>query len=226
MIGNRSLANGLIHISFTHILESLEISIILHSFACSLSLSSSFGLASRFLPHRLLGYSTARSAVWHLDNFSFLSVYCMETGGGKQGRGQRMISSDCAEWCCYLISRYIHPGPGAVGTPIMFFTLWEHLSVRSTYVFALISSACGVVLYLHYCSPDSEMYFLASQPEGLVQLPAFLIDLRWLKLYVSQIHARYLRWINSLWPNDAICWQGSRSILVQIMACCLMAPSH
>ena len=31
---------------------------------------------------------------------------------------------------------------------------------------------------------------------------------------------------NSLWPSDAIWWQGSRSTLVQVMACCLMAPSH
>ena len=31
---------------------------------------------------------------------------------------------------------------------------------------------------------------------------------------------------NSLWPSDAIRRQGSRSTLVQVMACCLMAPSH
>ena len=33
-------------------------------------------------------------------------------------------------------------------------------------------------------------------------------------------------WVNSLWPSDAIWWQGSRSTLVQVMACCLSAPSH
>ena len=33
-------------------------------------------------------------------------------------------------------------------------------------------------------------------------------------------------WLNSLWPSDAIWWQGSRSKLVQVMACCLTAPSH
>ena len=32
--------------------------------------------------------------------------------------------------------------------------------------------------------------------------------------------------INSLWPSDAIWRQGSRSTLVQVMACCLTAPSH
>ena len=31
---------------------------------------------------------------------------------------------------------------------------------------------------------------------------------------------------NSLGPNDAIWQQGSRSTLVQVMACCLTAPSH
>ena len=38
----------------------------------------------------------------------------------------------------------------------------------------------------------------------------------------------YIRWagINSLWPSDAIWRQGSRSTLVQVMACCLTAPRH
>ena len=32
--------------------------------------------------------------------------------------------------------------------------------------------------------------------------------------------------INSLWPSDAIWRQKSWSTLAQVMACCLMAPSH
>ena len=32
--------------------------------------------------------------------------------------------------------------------------------------------------------------------------------------------------LNSLWPNDAIWRHGSASTLAQVMACCLMAPSH
>ena len=32
--------------------------------------------------------------------------------------------------------------------------------------------------------------------------------------------------INSLWPSDAIWQHRSGSTLVQVMACCLMAPSH
>ena len=31
---------------------------------------------------------------------------------------------------------------------------------------------------------------------------------------------------NSLWPNDAIWWHRSASTLAQVMACCLIAPSH
>ena len=32
--------------------------------------------------------------------------------------------------------------------------------------------------------------------------------------------------VNSLWPSDAIWQQGSRSTVVQVVACCLTAPSH
>ena len=32
--------------------------------------------------------------------------------------------------------------------------------------------------------------------------------------------------LTSLWQSDAIQWHKSRSTLVQVMACCLMAPSH
>ena len=37
-----------------------------------------------------------------------------------------------------------------------------------------------------------------------------------------------LEWkqVNSLWPSDAIWRQSSGSTLAQVMACCLMAPSH
>ena len=33
-------------------------------------------------------------------------------------------------------------------------------------------------------------------------------------------------WVNSLLPNDVIWWNRSGSTLAQVMACCLMAPSH
>ena len=34
------------------------------------------------------------------------------------------------------------------------------------------------------------------------------------------------QWVNSLWPSDAIWQHRSGSTLAQVMACCLMAPSH
>ena len=37
---------------------------------------------------------------------------------------------------------------------------------------------------------------------------------------------RPLRWVNSLWPSDAIWRQGARSTLDQVRVCCLTAPSH
>ena len=39
-------------------------------------------------------------------------------------------------------------------------------------------------------------------------------------------HIDSLNLINSLWPGDAIWRHGTRSILTQVMACCLTAPSH
>ena len=38
--------------------------------------------------------------------------------------------------------------------------------------------------------------------------------------------AALLSCINSLWSNDDIWWYKSRSILAQVMACCMTAPSH
>ena len=32
--------------------------------------------------------------------------------------------------------------------------------------------------------------------------------------------------INSLWPSDAIWWHSCGSALAEVMACCLMTPSH
>ena len=44
------------------------------------------------------------------------------------------------------------------------------------------------------------------------------------KLNLWHVFGDYV--FNSLWPSDAIWRQGSKSALVQVMACCLTAPSH
>ena len=44
----------------------------------------------------------------------------------------------------------------------------------------------------------------------------------WVKQYFGMISFI----INSLWPSDAIWWHRSGSAPAQVMACCLMAPTH
>ena len=39
-------------------------------------------------------------------------------------------------------------------------------------------------------------------------------------------HELYLSWFNSSWTSDAICRHRFESTLVQVMTCCLTAPSH
>ena len=46
----------------------------------------------------------------------------------------------------------------------------------------------------------------------------------WLILLFSRLTT--LTKINSLWPSDTIWWNRSGSTRAQVMACCLMAPSH
>ena len=46
----------------------------------------------------------------------------------------------------------------------------------------------------------------------------------WVHATISSSHMKWT--FNSLWPSDAIWRQGSWSTLVQVMACCLTAPSH
>ena len=50
-----------------------------------------------------------------------------------------------------------------------------------------------------------------------------------INLFFSLSWSKMLRpifFFNSLWPSDAIWWQRCESTLAQVMACCLMAPSH
>ena len=54
-------------------------------------------------------------------------------------------------------------------------------------------------------------------------LPTFYCNLhnfRWSRILL------HIANVISLWPSEAIWWQGSRSTLVQVMACCLTTTSH
>ena len=53
-----------------------------------------------------------------------------------------------------------------------------------------------------------------------------LISGVWLWLPKRQFSPSALYSMNSLWPGDSIWRHGTRSTLAQVMACCLMAPSH
>ena len=64
------------------------------------------------------------------------------------------------------------------------------------------------------------------------RMKIFLFRFKFHWNFFSTIHLYYfMKWygaerVNSLCSSDAIWQQGSRSTLVQVMACCLTAPSH
>ena len=61
-------------------------------------------------------------------------------------------------------------------------------------------------------------------------VPKLLFCIRSLKInYTFTITAATFprgQWVNSLWPSEVIWQKRSWSILAQVMACCLTAPSH
>ena len=46
------------------------------------------------------------------------------------------------------------------------------------------------------------------------------------ELYPLHVFQDLGQWVSSLWPSNVIWWHTSGSTLAQVMACCLMAPSH
>ena len=48
----------------------------------------------------------------------------------------------------------------------------------------------------------------------------------WGDLMMTQLSENYIWWVNSLWLIDVIWQHRFGSTLTQVMACCLMAPSH
>ena len=57
-----------------------------------------------------------------------------------------------------------------------------------------------------------------------------MISLEQVKSFTTNLtpshYLNQLCWVNSLRPSDVIRRQGTESTLAQVMACCLMAPSH
>ena len=70
---------------------------------------------------------------------------------------------------------------------------------------------------------------------NLLLCQIYVCQFKLMHISVFSIHLSTLRWrtknclfctINALWPSDVIWQQGSRLTLAQVMACCLMTPSH
>ena len=54
----------------------------------------------------------------------------------------------------------------------------------------------------------------------------FSLLLACISCWINSWVASNLKYLNSLWPSKAILWHRTWSTLVQVMAWCLMAPSH
>ena len=88
-------------------------------------------------------------------------------------------------------------------------TIWQHWSVS---ILAQVMACCLMAPSHHHI----QCWFVMS-------------SVQWHQShYLSQISLKSPRgpWVNSLGPSDAIWHWRSWSTLVQVMACCLMAPSH
>ena len=83
---------------------------------------------------------------------------------------------------------------------------WCHMA---TYIWVNIDSGNGLL-------PDSTKPL----PEPM------LIHYQRCSVAFTRGQSPRLQWVKSLWPSNAIWRQGSRSTLVQVMGCCLTAPSH
>ena len=93
---------------------------------------------------------------------------------------------------------------------------WWHQAITWTNVWLTIN---GVPLYSHEIN-------LASHDQEFIQWYELEITFFKLLQFLSGENVHLYKTLNSLWPSDAIWRQASRSTLVQVMACCLMAPSH
>ena len=80
---------------------------------------------------------------------------------------------------------------------------------RNSYLFILENAFKNVVC---------KMVSILSRPQCIDTM----LLMAW--LLVSPVHHQVC--IKSLWPSDGVWWPRSGSTLVQVKACCLMAPSH
>ena len=89
---------------------------------------------------------------------------------------------------------------------------YENISIifiNDTWCFIYLQPAFNIVSFKKKISLTPRLEWdLIGCPCGLMEMTLLTINL------------------NSLWPSDTICRHKSGSTLVQVMACCLTAPSH
>ena len=91
---------------------------------------------------------------------------------------------------------------------------WWHQSVYST---ARLRH-CKVIKYIT-CFRKATLCYAPFRERLDVMCLGYL-------LYISKTSSNYIVQLNSVWPTDAPRWHRSGLIMVQAMACCLMAPRH
>ena len=88
-------------------------------------------------------------------------------------------------------------------------------------IFTCPTNICTSPVKLGYCWKNKYMLRLKNH------LASWAYNHKRLCALGQDLHALCMReCLNSLWPSDAIWRQRSGSTLAQVMACCLLAPSH
>ena len=113
--------------------------------------------------------------------------------------------------------------------------LWKEITrerLSSTWILTAVESnkeSCGERVVLLITPWTNAKYWQLKPQEQTPMTFYFKFEYFHLKkIYLIWMSAIFPRpyCVNSLWPSDIIWWQGSRSTLAQVMACCLTAPSH
>ena len=94
---------------------------------------------------------------------------------------------------------------------VVFYYILIHLFIAWNIIQCLI---CSVGAFTRKCKNTYSICFLYSEYEI------------WISNFIQHIPQQSQAKFNSLWPSAVIWRQGSRSTLAQVMAWCLMAPSH
>ena len=98
------------------------------------------------------------------------------------------------------------------------------------YLLPLLAAHSSFNLFLHNFQsvPDPDNLILSRRVVLMKYHISVAVDVNWSCMHDMIADDKHGRWFmfNSLWLNDAIWWHRSGLTLAQVMACCLMVPSH